>query len=535
MAKSKRRHAPKNARTPAAIAASNQRHQQAMTNGQTSSFQPLNMFFGNAGYQAIPTSENMVDNANGCYFSRSPSQLGDRDVMIDMSTSGTNTPAKYHSDVETSSNSRMSSVEVDVCFPTPNKKEEAGVDYESLEEFIEQEKKVAVEQKHEKAKHRRRLSTMGASESNRRYSMYGDRMMNPDKNETDHFRITYYSSAEPSTIHARSIGEIPEYNQDESLSDMMKKGCFWIDVHNPTDSEMKALCKVFRIHPLTVEDISMEEQREKCEVFMNYYFICFRSFDQDEFSATYMQPSAIYIIVLKEGVLTFHFKSMPHPHNVRKRIKQLKDYINVTPDWICYGLLDDITDSFAPLIRAIEFEVDSIDELVLILKESEQSDMLRRIGYCRKRMMGLLRLLSSKTDVVKTLIKRGEMAPEDGTRPALSKEVALYLGDVQDHIISMLLSLNHYEKISSRSHSNYLAQISIEMTQTNNEINDVLSKLTALGSILVPMNLVTGAWGMNVQVPGQYQEDLTWFGGIITTILIFCVISTLLMRYYNIV
>jgi hypothetical protein len=69
----------------------------------------------------------------------------------------------------------------------------------------------------------------------------------------------------------------------------------------------------------------------------------------------------------------------------------------------------------------------------------------------------------------------------------------------------MLQSLNHYEKISSRSHSNYLAQISIEMTQTNNEINDVLSKLTALGSVLVPMNLVTGMWGMNVQVPGQFQ------------------------------
>ena len=99
----------------------------------------------------------------------------------------------------------------------------------------------------------------------------------------------------------------------------------------------------------------------------------------------------------------------------------------------------------------------------------------------------------------------------------------------------MLQSLNHYEKISSRSHSNYLAQISIEMTQTNNEINDVLSKLTALGSVLVPMNLVTGLWGMNVQVPGQYQEDLTWFVGIMTSILAFCNVSTLLMRYYNIV
>jgi Mg2+ and Co2+ transporter CorA len=99
-------------------------------------------------------------------------------------------------------------------------------------------------------------------------------------------------------------------------------------------------------------------------------------------------------------------------------------------DWICYGILDDITDSFAPLIKSIEFEVDSIDELVLILKESEQSDMLRRIGYCRKRVMGLLRLLVSKSDVVKTLIKRGETKPEEATRPEFSTEVSLFLGDV---------------------------------------------------------------------------------------------------------
>lgn len=110
-------------------------------------------------------------------------------------------------------------------------------------------------------------------------------------------------------------------------------------------------------------------------------------------------------------------------------------------DWICYGLLDDITDAFAPLVRAIEFEVDSIDELVLILKESEQSDMLRRIGYCRKKMMSLLRLLVAKSDVIKTLIKRGEekydasLASEENLsknkRPHVSKDVIIYLGDIQ--------------------------------------------------------------------------------------------------------
>jgi hypothetical protein len=97
--------------------------------------------------------------------------------MINIPTHGSNSPANYHSDIETSSNSRMSPVEVDVCFPTPNKKEEGGIDYEALEEFITLEKKELAEDRHDTSKkRRRRLSTMGGSEG-RRYSLYGDRMM----------------------------------------------------------------------------------------------------------------------------------------------------------------------------------------------------------------------------------------------------------------------------------------------------------------------------------------------------------------------
>ena len=40
----------------------------------------------------------------------------------------------------------------------------------------------------------------------------------------------------------------------------------------------------------------------------------------------------------------------------------------------------------------------------------------------------------------------------------------LYLSDIQDHITTSTQNLTHYEKILSRSHSNYLAQISIEMS-----------------------------------------------------------------------
>lgn len=86
--------------------------------------------------------------------------------------------------------------------------------------------------------------------------------------------------------------------------------------------------------------------------------------------------------------------------------------------------------------------------------------------------------------------------------------------------------MNHYEKILSRSHSNYLAQISIEMTDANNQINDVLSKLTALGTVLIPMNLVTGLWGMNVHVPGEdIKVGYAWFGGILGCLAAFAVLG----------
>lgn len=42
----------------------------------------------------------------------------------------------------------------------------------------------------------------------------------------------------------------------------------------------------------------------------------------------------------------------------------------------------------------------------------------------------------------------------------------------------------------------------------------MLNKLTVLGTIVLPMNIVTGLWGMNCIVPGQDVEGLNWFFGI---------------------
>lgn len=49
------------------------------------------------------------------------------------------------------------------------------------------------------------------------------------------------------------------------------------------------------------------------------------------------------------------------------------------------------------------------------------------------------------------------------------------------------------------------------MNERQEQTADVLGKLTVLGTIVLPMNIITGMWGMNVKVPGQDVDSLHWF------------------------
>ena len=61
------------------------------------------------------------------------------------------------------------------------------------------------------------------------------------------------------------------------------------------------------------------------------------------------------------------------------------------------------------------------------------------------------------------------------------------------------------------------------MNERQEQTADVLGKLTVLGTIVLPMNIITGLWGMNVHVPGQDIKNLNWFGGICTAMVIIAV------------
>jgi magnesium transporter len=94
----------------------------------------------------------------------------------------------------------------------------------------------------------------------------------------------------------------------------------------------------------------------------------------------------------------------------------------------------------------------------------------------------------------------------------------------------MFQNLSTFEKILSRSHGNYLAYLSVDSMQANNRINSLLGKLTLFTVIIVPMNVVTGLWGMNVPVPGRETTTLAWFFAILGVILAWGVLFIVIMK-----
>ena len=347
-----------------------------------------------------------------------------------------------------------------------------------------------------------------------------------DCGREEQYRFSFFASEIERTIHTPEIGDLVD--SDNTFRDLFEippeGGAWWLDVQSPTEEELEMFQKAFGIHKLTAEDIQSQEPREKVELFQKYYFVCFRSFYQmDPSSEKFLVPVNVYMVVFRDGIITFSYDSTPHAEGVRKRIGKNRNYIDLTADWICYAMVDNIVDSFGPVIRTIERETDQIEDQVFTARHADFSELLQQIGECRKRVMSIMRLLGGKADVIKGFAKRCNEQYSVTPRG----EIGLYLGDIQDHVVTMMSSLGHFEKMLSRSHANYLAQLSVDQIGQGNRANEVLGKITLIATVLVPLNLVCGLFGMNVNVPGKNTEGLAWFWGIIG-FLALCVATSLI-------
>jgi magnesium transporter len=165
---------------------------------------------------------------------------------------------------------------------------------------------------------------------------------------------------------------------------------------------------------------------------------------------------------------------------------------------------------------------------VFVARAEDYSQLLRQIGECRRHVMTLMRLLGGKADVIKGFAKRCNA--QYSVTPRV--EIGLYLSDIQDHVVTMMSNLGHFEKMLSRSHANYLAQLSVGHLVSGNRANEALGRITFIASILVPLNLIVGFFGMNIPLPGSVNSgSYDVFYGVLG-VMVFIVVGAIIVGRY---
>jgi len=232
----------------------------------------------------------------------------------------------------------------------------------------------------------------------------------------------------------------------------------------------------------------------------------------------------INIVVSKTFILSFHKVPLQSPEIVLDMINNTGFQ---TPDWLIYYFFNITTEFLLQDFTRFKLEVEALDELINILNAREQTDLLRRLSEARKRSTYLKSNLWTKRELIIALIRREKIF--------LKKFTSLYLRDVLDSISYVIVKLDDSTETIYYLNDTYLAKVQIEAARVSNYTNVVLEKFSAIGTLILPIAVISGLFGMNIIQPGEMNTpdasvDPTTFLIIWVSLIVIFIIGMFIFR-----
>ncbi len=275
----------------------------------------------------------------------------------------------------------------------------------------------------------------------------------------------------------------------------------WYHVNDPNSAALDDLARRFHLHPLQIEDCRHRPQRAKTEEHDGYiYFVLKHLHDGKE-----MSFDDLDVFVGRDFIVTVSAGEIPFQQRVTERVKQ--DRITRV-DKLFYYLLDEVVDAYLPVLDDIAEDTSDIESEVL---ERPDPPMLRSIFVLKRKLIEFRRISSGMREVVNATIRR-----EGGI---LGDDLDPYFRDIYDHIVRTVDLIETYRDLLSGSLDIYLSAVA-------NRTNEVMKVLTIYGTVALPLVILTGFFGMNLQLPWMQNSHGVWY---VIALMLF---SILVILYY---
>jgi magnesium transporter len=277
-------------------------------------------------------------------------------------------------------------------------------------------------------------------------------------------------------------------------------GITWINTYGfDRPEEIHRFAELFRIHPLTVEDILDISQRPKTEEFDDYLFVTLKAVNPGGEGGPDgdLDFEHISIVVTGDTVLTFQEKPGDYFDGIRRRILNNAGRIRrMGADFLAYTIIDAVVDEYFAALDSLgsgmeEFEERAIDE--------HDENFTRDIQKIKRECLRIRRVIWPLRESISLLMRL------DSSR--ISGALEPFLKDLLDHLIQAAETVDTYRELIA-------GVMEVNLSSVSNRMNKVMKVLTIISTIFIPLTFIVGVYGMNFanmpELGMRYAYPVTW-------------------------
>jgi len=269
----------------------------------------------------------------------------------------------------------------------------------------------------------------------------------------------------------------------------------WVDIDSESRHQHAILEKLFRFHPLTIEDTLNPNSRVKIEPYDGYLFIVLRAvrFCDTTADPYDLETENLYIYLGPNYVVSVHAGPSQTVDAVADLLLRSPDLLDRGPARLAHTICDTAIDAYFPILDRVDEFVDGLESRVF---ERFDDSALHDIFALKRTVLSLRRYLAPQREIFSVLTNRPS--------PLLPAEAQLYFRDVYDHVLRINDSLDTYRELLSSTLDSYLTQVS-------NRLGAITKGLSVIATLSVPFVVISGMWGMNFRdIPLQNYPHGFW-------------------------
>jgi len=260
----------------------------------------------------------------------------------------------------------------------------------------------------------------------------------------------------------------------------------WVDIAPPTVKEIDYLAQNYPFHPLDLDDTLSKKQRPKIDEYKDYLFFVFH-FPIYRKQEQVLTSSQVAVFIGSKYLITMHNGELKPLVKLFKECRidegSCQEYMSQGPGYLLYRILDRLVDYCLPILDKVGSGIEEAEDRIF---SHRQRGAIREISRLRRDVIAFRRIIWPMRAVV------GGLEPK--VRRFAEIDLPVYFGDMVDHLDKIWDGLDEYKEIIEGLSDTY-------DSLATNRTNEVVRILTIFATVMLPVTMVAGIFGMNILLP----------------------------------